>query len=298
MPFFQNVFNTDFIMPLSLGDRHYAPNFKLNQNYGRGQEIVTAWHDPAYNLSGNDSDGNSSALLQIAFAIDVGTFKNWAYFSVDITSMAASTSSVTSDEIVAALNANTTFAGKFSATIWISSPNNPNNGLRKIQIRQTKPVDRMKFYIVNGGAEEKLGFNARAGVAELPSFFTKHTIANRFTYPESIGSIILLNAGVSNVDNNIIDNAVDAKGNSLGYSHGAVKADWQLFKGTSGLFNFQKLTLDGNDRITQIIEYPCGAVVGDFGRKINYVYSGTNTNPIQITEIPYTLTSMDLVSPP
>jgi hypothetical protein len=57
------------------------------------------------------------------------------------------------------------------------------------------------------------------------------------------------------------------------------------------------LTVDGSDRITQIIEYPAGAVEGDFARKINYTYTSANTNPSTITEIPYVLTDSDLVNP-
>ena len=77
-----------------------------------------------------------------------------------------------------------------------------------------------------------------------------------------------------------------------------MKEDWELLRGrASGLFTFQKMTVDSSDRITQIIEYPAGAVAGDFARKIQYVYSGSNTNPIQVTEIPHVLQDGDLVTP-
>jgi hypothetical protein len=77
-----------------------------------------------------------------------------------------------------------------------------------------------------------------------------------------------------------------------------MKEDWQLLRGrSSGLFTFQKLTVDGSDRITQIIEYPAGALAGDFARKINYTYNGSNTNPSKVTEIPYVLADGDLVTP-
>lgn len=82
-----------------------------------------------------------------------------------------------------------------------------------------------------------------------------------------------------------------------GFDPTVVHADWQLLKGRSGLFTFQNITVDGSDRITQIIEFPAGAVVGDFGRLIKYVYSGTNTHPSKITEQPRLLTSADLVVP-
>jgi hypothetical protein len=70
-----------------------------------------------------------------------------------------------------------------------------------------------------------------------------------------------------------------------------------MFKGRSGIFNFQKITIDGSNRITQIIEYPAGAVAGDFAKRTTYIYSGSNTNPSQITEEPYTLITSDLIIP-
>lgn len=74
--------------------------------------------------------------------------------------------------------------------------------------------------------------------------------------------------------------------------------DWQLLADRSNTHTFAKITQDGSFRITQIIEYFCGAKAGDMGRKIQYVYTGANTVPDQITTIPYTLTSADLITPP
>jgi hypothetical protein len=74
--------------------------------------------------------------------------------------------------------------------------------------------------------------------------------------------------------------------------------DWRLLRGRgAGLFTFQKITVDSSDRTTQIIEYPAGAVAGDFARKINYTYSSSNKSPSSITEIPYVLTNADLLTP-
>jgi hypothetical protein len=77
-----------------------------------------------------------------------------------------------------------------------------------------------------------------------------------------------------------------------------MKEDWQLVRGRgAGLFTFKKQTVDNSNRITQIIEYPAGAIAGDFARKINYKYTSTNTNASSITEIPYVLTDADLLTP-
>lgn len=284
MSFFQNPFTQDFIAPWLLSDRQYNPDFKCPRNAGRGDEMVVSFGEAPFNLSGNDGDGNSKAVLTISFALN--DTKNWADLAVTITG--SSLSAITLQEVVTSLQANAVFNDYFTARVRTDN---------KIEIKQNKPVTSMKFFIKNGRAESVLLFNKLAGVSEMPTFFQRHTIANRFTYTDSQNALILLDASGSVVDANVIDNAVDNKGVSLGFSHSTVQADWQLIKGKSGIFNFQKITVDGSNRITQIIEYSAGSVAGDLARKINYTYSGANTNPSQITEIPYTLTSGDLVTP-
>lgn len=284
MSFFQNPFTQDFIAPWLLSDRQYNPDFKCPRNAGRGDEMVVSFGEAPFNLSGNDGDGNSKAVLTISFALN--DTKNWADLAVTITG--SSLSAITLQEVVTSLQANAVFDDYFTARVRTDN---------KIEIKQNKPVTSMKFFIKNGRAESVLLFNKLAGVSEMPTFFQRHTIANRFTYTDSQNALILLDASGSVVDANVIDNAVDNKGVSLGFSHSTVQADWQLIKGKSGIFNFQKITVDGSNRITQIIEYSAGSVAGDLARKINYTYSGANTNPSQITEIPYTLTSGDLVTP-
>jgi len=291
MSFFQNVFTSEFMGSLVLGDRQYSPTFKLRPNSGRGEDIVTVWNEPTYDLSGSDADSNSKANLTISYAIDPD-FRMWTDYSVDIRTGASSATAVTATEIYEALVDDVIFNEKFDVTLAKFS-----SGLPRIQIRQKMAIGRMKFYIVNGGAETVLGFNARAGIAELPSYFNKHTIANRYTYEESIGTIILLSPGTSDVEANLIDNAVDHRGNTLGYDSSIVQADWQLLAGSSGIFTFKKQTVDGSSRITQIIEYPCGAVAGDFAKKTKYTYDGAKTAPDTIAEIPYVLESGDLITP-
>jgi hypothetical protein len=128
----------------------------------------------------------------------------------------------------------------------------------------------------------------------MPSYFSRHTIANFIehgpggdnAYPDSLGLLIQL---TQPTDDWYITNA--------GLSTVA-SADYQLLYGRSGLFTFTKNTVDGSNRITSKIEYPAGAVAGMFAKKIDYTYSGANTSPSQITEIPYVLTSGDLITPP
>jgi len=294
MSFFQNVFASDFEGNWVLGDRQHIPKFVVSSNTGRGDEYVVAWNQGPYDLSGNDSDGtNTSDTLEVMYALREP--KNWAEISVDIASGADDTSAVTAAEVVTALNADTLFSERFSASL---SKFDGVTGLTRVSIRQKKPITDMRFYIKNGRAEEKIGFNARAGVQELPSFFTRHSIDNRFAHTDSQNHIIELDLSDA-VDLNLVTNAVDAHGVAMdfGWDGTTAQADWELLKGRSGIFNFQKMIVDGSDRITQIIEYPAGAIVGDFSRKIIYTYTSTNTKPDTIAEIPYTLESGDLITP-
>lgn len=295
MSFFQNVFTSDFEGNWVLGDRQHVPKFVVHPNTGRGDEYVVAWNQGPYDLSGNDADGtNSSDTLEIMYALREP--KNWAKILVDIMSGADDTSSVTASEVVTALKADTLFAERFSASL---SGFDGVTGLTRISIRQKKPITEMRFYVKNGRAEEKIGFNARAGVQELPTYFARHSIDNRFTHTDSQNHIIELDISGSTVDLNIVLNATDVHGVAVafGWDGTTEQTDWELLKGRSGIFNFQKITVDGSDRITQIIEYPAGAIVGDFARKIIYTYTGVNTNPTTIAEVPYNLESGDLITP-
>lgn len=284
MPFFLNPFTADFLAPWLLSDRQYNPDFKCPRNAGRGDELVVSYGAAPYNLSGNDADGDSKAVLTISFALNER--KNWADLAVTLSG--ASMSAVTPQEVLTSLQANAVFADFFTANL--------NQDRTAVQIRQKKPVTNMIFYIKKGRAETVLNFNKFAGVSEMPEFFARHTIANRFV-TDSQNALIALDPANLDVDANIIDNAVDEKGNSKNFDSSTVRADWQLLRGRSGIFNFQKITVDGSNRITEIIEYPAGAIEGDLARKILYVYTGANTHPDQITEIPYILITGDFVTP-
>jgi len=293
--FFQNVFTAEFQGNLVLGDRQHSPTFKCRGNSGRGDSLVVAWKEPPYDLSGTDGSSVSKANLTISFAID-GSFKNWTDIVVNVRTGAGSTSAVTAEEIIANLNADETFSGKFLASTK-SSPF--ASGKKRIQIEQKMPVERCRFYIKNGAAEAAIGFNVRAGVAALPSYFERHTVANRFTYDDSQNMLIKLSPSGSNVDALLINGAVDFNGNSLGYASASVPEDWELLRGRAGIFQFTKNTYDSNTppRVTESIQYPAGALVGDFAKKTTYTYVSTNVLPSEVTEFPYVLQSGDLITP-
>jgi|688.fasta_scaffold08330_21 hypothetical protein len=311
MAYFQNPFSTEFRGNWVLGDRQYSIAFVCPPNAGRSDTLVSAWKEPVgspatYNLSGNDVDGNSKAILTFRLTTN-GTFQNYTNITVDLTdntyaalSPAPTSSAITPAQITTILNADPTFSTFFTASLHKDS-----SGFHtRIVIIQKFETSRMKFIVLNSGAETVLGFNAKAGVAQLPNYFAKCKIwgGNMSDPIDETNVLILLDpsnsGGASQIDDFIIDNAVDARGNSLELDSNTMKQDWELVGGrASGLFSFQKLTVDGSDRITEIIEYPAGAKAGDLGRKIQYQYSGANKNPNQITEIPYTLQSADLVTP-
>lgn len=273
MAFFQNVFDQEFQGSLILADRKLAPTFKLGPNRNL-QTRQVAWNAGAYDLS-------SGGGLEFNFAWDAD-FKQWASVTINVAGAVASATEAS--EVAAALNADPTFSSVFVAGVT-QMPEGDSVVVSKVASKR----QQVKFYFGNYGAGRQLGFNKMAPVAELPEYFERHTVANARNYPDSVGMLLRLDEADSG-DRAVIEAA--------GFDPDAMKADWQLLRGrSSGLFTFQKLTVDGSDRVTQIIEYPAGAVPGDFARKINYSYSGVNTKPSQVTEIPHVLQESDLVQP-
>lgn len=269
MAFFQNLFNQEFQGNWVIGDRQYSLTFKCPPN-------VSADYQMTYNFG--PWDLSSENILTLNYAWD-SNFKNYVALSINVTG--ADPSNTTPSEVATALNSNSIFAEMFLAE--------SKNSAVFIKPKIGRVKKEIKLWISNTGAETKLRFNKKAGVAELPMYFARHTIDNRFSFPDSIGQLILLDETNPN-DQVIIEEA--------GFDSSNMKADWELLGGrASGLFTFQKFTLDGSDRILEIIEYPAGASVGDFARKIKYTYSGPNTNPSQVTEIPYVLQSGDMITP-
>jgi len=285
MPFFQNPFTYDFEGNWLLGDRQHMPKFVVRRNFGRTDDQVTAWAEPTYNLSGNDADGNSKAVLTLSFALN--NFYNWA--DLPITISASSLAATTAVEVYTSLNANPTFAGFF-----IASLDRFESGQPRLVIKSRQPATNFRFYVKTGRAESVLLFNKRAGVAEMPTYFSRHSIANRFQFPDSQNAVIELDPSVL-TQAAVIDNAVDNKGASLNYSSSTVHEDYELLAGRSGLYIFTKNTYTG-DNVTSKIEYHAGAVAGDLGKKTTYVYSGDDL--ASICEIPYVLENADLVTPP
>lgn len=317
MTYFQNPFTAEFRGTWVLEDRQFSPTFICPQNYGRGDDLVCAWGEPSgtaasprtYDLSGNDADGDAHATLHIRYAMD-GKFVDWHQLSIDITDdtnvdFTAVPAAMLSSQIVAILNAHSTFSTFFTASLGVFSDTGIRAGDR-ILIRQKLATTRMKFYILNTQAEEVLLFNKRAGVAELPTYFARHTIFNRATdgsvaFDDGVNMLVELDpnaaGGSSVVDDNVIENAIDKNGISLGFDPSTVQEDWELLKGRSTTFSFRIFSNAALATSTTEIVYPAGAQAGDLAKKIIRHYNGSS---VLLREwiLPYTLTSGDMISPP
>jgi len=292
MSFFQNVFTSDFEGNWLLGDRHHIPKFVVRRNAGRGDELVVSWTEGPYNLSSNDADSTSSANLKIEFALH--DFKSWVRISIDVTAVAANTSAVTAREIISALNADTIFFERFVASIEPWEDRNP-----RIMIRQRKPATEMRFWVRNGGAEEKIQFNARAGIAESPVYFDRHSMKQRYDFKDCQNQLILMNPSGSNVDLNNINNAVDAHGKVIefGWDGTTELTDWELLQGRSGLFQFTSGPGSTADSTNTEIVYPSGAKTGDLAMKTVTILDASSV-VVSKFEMPYTLEDSDLITPP
>jgi len=266
MAYFQNISHADFIGIYAISDRQYSKDYRIRPNQN-SPTLMQNWKDGPYDLSTKVDFG-------IKYSMDAGS--TWNQITVTLTTGAARTAQNVIDD----LNQDANFSAMFAASL----------NADRILIRANSNMNyNFRAYIPNiadatsptTSAEEVLLFNLRAPVAEMPSYFSRYAIGNvpgaiivELTQPDE--NFVITNAGLSTTP----------------------KDDWEFLEGTSGIFNFQKVTVDVSDRITEIIEYPCGAKTGDLARKIDYVYSGINKNPDQITEIPYTLQDADLVTPP
>lgn len=299
MTYFQNPFAAEFRGSWTLGDRQHSLTFVCPQNSGRSDEVVTTWNNPelgVYDLSGNDLDGNSKNILAIRIFIN----EIWANLEIDLTDNTQAQldpepiiSAMKPNQIVSILNKNSSFASYFVAGLEKN----------KIIIKQKFPTSRMKFFVINGRAEQVLGFNKRAGISELPSYFKNYKVyGGELSYPILSTNLLVElspsnSGGDSSVDDELINNALDNKGNFLNLNSSNLRKDYEFLEGRSGLFIFRKITLDEENRTTEIIEYHAGSKVGNFAKKINYKYNGSSSSPVEITEIPYVLQEEDIIQP-
>ena len=302
MSFYQNPFTAEFRGNWVLGDRKQAITFDCPANTGRGVDLVRSYGVAPFTLTGKDSDGSTdNKALTIWFSMDGDLFKDWATITVNLTAAA----SVSLQQIVTDLNADSSFSSCFTASYCASNvppiPSPfvpvPNSGSSSpwdyIVIRQNLPATRFRFFIQSGGAESLLLFNKFAGIGELPKYFDRHTVANRYTRTDSQNALVYLDTA-KNIDSSIIDNAIDVRGNNRGFIHTTVRTDYQLLEGRSGLFTFKK-NFPGNTAYPlSVIEYPAGAFAGDLGMLTVYTYSNVSCIST-VMQMPYILSSVDIM---
>jgi hypothetical protein len=266
MSFFQNVFDFEFRGTLFGADRKYQTTYKVPANVNRSDYIVSSLPGP-YNLT-----GNVNLTLQYAYDPDL---RNYASLTIDVSGATASETKV--GEIVAKLNSNSVFSSYFVA----------QNQENKVLIKASKAKVCFRSYVVNSSAETIIKFNKNAPVVELPAFFERYSIENRFAHPELGPNRLILLDPADPVHANVITAA--------GLDPLTPKADWELLRGSNDAFWFYKRIYSGN-KLSSEIKYQAGAAEGDLAKRTDYVYDGSDL--IGITEIPYILQSSDLITPP
>lgn len=189
MTFFQNLFN-DYEASWPSGDeKGYSLNAQ-RQNYKiRGNqnspEVYIAWNEGPYDLS---SDGD----LTINYAL-TRDLKQYYTIVVDVTGSTAASTTVF--EVKDNLNSDTSFSQWFTAD-FVSSKPDPST--QKIAIVPKQPQTSFHFYISNSGAENALRFNKMAGVADIPSYFDRDTIENRYV-SNSLGQLVRLSHPIEEI---------------------------------------------------------------------------------------------------
>lgn len=266
MSFFQNVFDFEFRGSLFSADRQYQSTYKISANSNRSDNMISGNEGP-FNLSSNN-------ILSINFAFDPD-LRNYSTISINVSG--ATPSSTTTQEVVTALNSNATFTSYFNAY----------NISNKIGIKLTRPRPSFRAYIINSGAEIEIKFNKNAPVKELPSYFERYSVENRFAYPETGSSKLILLDPNNSIDANIITAA--------GIDPLNPTPDWKLLSGNNDAYWFYKRVYN-NGQLASEIKYPAGARSGDLAKKTFYTYD--NSDLVEIMEIPYIIQESDLLTPP
>jgi hypothetical protein len=275
--FFQNPFGEEFRQSWPIDQQ---ARFSIQANLNNvGADMASGKADPY------DFSAVNTLTINIAYdPLRVG------YTAINVNVAGVNPAATSAVEVVNKLNSNPLFADNFTAIVRnFFKGGTAHGGPFGVLITSKRPRQAVRFYVTNAGAEQKLQFNYQAHVAQFPSYFDRYTVANRFVFPDGPSTLVKLDPS------NPVDAAVIT---AAGLDPTMPLADYQLLDGRSNTHTFSKITVDGSGRITEIIEYFAGAQVGDLARKIQYVYSGAGTTPSQITTVPYTLTSGDLVTPP
>jgi alpha-tubulin suppressor-like RCC1 family protein len=274
MSFFQNVFDFEFRPTLLGADRQYQMSWKLPANTNRSDYMLSGNAGP-FNLSNGE-------ILTINYAYDVN-FVNYSSMDIDISG--TTPEATTAQEIVSTLNSDATFASMFTAVVYPSTtnPQSPN----KILIKGLNSRGIFRAYISNSGAEKILQFNKKAPIRELPSYFARYTIAERFNYPTLGPDRVIELDPACPYEAGLISAA--------GYDPAAPKEDWELLQGQNEAYWTYNRTYADSVLVSEI-KYQSGARPGDLAKKIFYTYSGSDL--IGQQDVPYVLQEADILTPP
>lgn len=252
MSFFQNLFD-EYEGTWSLGDNYkYSLTFKVPGNKNRPESFI-CWNVEPYDFS-------SFPNLTFNFAID-GEFKNWASFTVNVAGATASNTKAA--EIRDILNANSNFSSWFTAGIMAADKLSP---LNRVYIRQKRPVTQFRFYVSNTSAETKLRFNKYGGIADIPTYFDRDTIANRFNTTEANNKLIRLSYP-------ILSNTVANPTVITSPSHGLSSTDMIYITGSNcspTIDGLREVTVIDEDTFTVSVNVTTAGTSGEWISDLNY----------------------------
>lgn len=280
MSFFQNVFNFEFRPTIFGSDRQYQTTWNVPANVNSPEYMINHQVGP-YDLS---APGNN--VLTLMYAYDPSLL---GYSPLNAAITGADMTAVTASEVVSSLNSNSIFSGMFQASLF--SARNFPFAPQKILIKYTKNAGggHIRAYITNTGAETVLQYNRNSPIRQLPTYYERWDMQERFQYP-TLGPdrLILLDPGANAYEAQLIQ--------WQGMDPNAPLADWQLLRGSNDAYFFFNTVYNTSGQITQETKYYAGASIGDLAKKTYYLYSGTTL--CAKLETPYTLQSGDLISPP
>ena len=287
MPFFMNPFNQEYKGLFPQVDHHAFSKPLITYTVPNSKNTSTAmiaWNTEPYNFS-------SLTDLTINYAVNAD-FVGFSALTVDVSG--ATPGATTALEVATALNANTTFTTWFTARAQDVTENNGSQPTQSVLIQSTKQQTQIKAYMDNTGAESLLGFNKNAGIAEIPSVFTKDIITNSHL-ENSAGILIELDGTDTAIDRPIIRDFLD---NQV-WTNADLLEDWQMLEGRGGRFVFQINTSNADGQPTDTITWSAGAVEGDMAVRTIQVWSGaTDTVPDEKYEVPHVLSSSDVANVP
>ena len=252
MSYFQNLFDAEYEGCWTLGDyKGYSLTFKVPANKNKSEAFI-AWNAEPYDLS-------ASGNLTFNFAYDPD-FKNFASFTVNVAG--ASPGATQASEIRDILNSTAAFSDWFVAGIENAAKGGGERagGPFRLYVRQKKSNTSFRTYVSNTGAELKLKFNKYAGVADIPSYFEKDTIANRFATPESNGRLIRLSHTISS-------NTAANPSVVTSVAHGLSTNDVVYFVGSNStptLNGSRVVTVTGADTFTVPVNVTTAGTTGEW----------------------------------